>query len=211
MLSIAANLRKPNHLSGLSAIRLSDLLIDHGVAVIAVGLVGLFSSYWWSRSPRGRERIESWTLSLPVIGPLVQKQALSRMVLVVSSLLRSGVELVDALEIAERSTTHGLLARALAQMQSELRAGRDLRESTTEHKIFTHSLSQVFSLGQQSGQLDKMLLRLGKDYDRQAGLMANRLTTVIEPILILILSIIVGFILFATVLPILEAGNVLAE
>ena len=95
-------------------------------------------------------------------------------------------------------------------MQADLQSGQDLREVTLKQSIFTHSMSQVFSLGQQSGQLDKMLLRIGTDYDRQAGLLANRLTTIAEPLLILVLSVIVGFILFATVLPILEAGNVLA-
>jgi len=133
------------------------------------------------------------------------------MALVVSSLLRSGVELVDALAIAESSTTNRLLKSALEAMQRDLRSGRDLAESTTQHEFFTPSLTQVFALGQKSGQLDRMLQRLGNDYDRQAGLLANRLTTVIEPVLILFLSIVVGFILFATVLPILEAGNVLAN
>ncbi|MBL8871263.1 MAG: type II secretion system F family protein, partial [Planctomycetaceae bacterium] len=64
---------------------------------------------------------------------------------------------------------------------------------------------------QQSGQMEPMLERLAKDYDRQAATLASRVTTVTEPVLIIVLALIVGFIMFATILPILEAGNVLME
>ncbi|EMI25183.1 type II secretion system F family protein [Rhodopirellula europaea] len=190
---------------------LSDVLLEHG-HWLGFGLFCLsVAIFLAAKSERGQKMIDRLSFSTPVLGSLIQKQALSRMSLVVSSLLRSGVELVDALEIAQKSTTNGLLQSALIEMQGDLRAGKDLRDSTSRQSFFTHSMAQVFSLGQQSGQLDSMLLRLGTEYDRQAGRLATRVTTIIEPVLILVLSVVVGFILFATVLPILEAGNVLSE
>lgn len=189
---------------------ISDTLLDYGPFVfvaLALLMVGLVAHL---RTESGRVRLDRVALTLPIVGTLVQKQALSRMALVVSSLLRSGVELVDALAIAERSATNRLLRSALSEMQEDLKLGRDLRESAQKHPIFSHSIAQVFALGQQSGQLDRMLQRLGEDYDRQAEQLATRMTTILEPALIVMLSIVVGFILFATVLPILEAGNVLA-
>jgi len=189
----------------------SDSLLHYGPLVFAVFAAACGGFVLFLRSDRGKRTIELLSLRTPVLGSLVQKQALSRMALVISSLLRSGVELVDALRIAEKSSTNGLLKEALQGMRSDLESGHDLRDATMKHKIFSHSMAQVFSLGQQSGQLDRMLLRLGNDYDRQASMLANRLTTIVEPLLILMLSVIVGFILFATVLPILEAGNVLAN
>ncbi len=189
---------------------LSDSLLSYGpLLLLGVAVAALLLTIYL-RTGNGRRRADEMALSTPIIGSLIQKQALSRMSLVVSSLLRSGVELVDALEIAERSATNGLLKTALAAMQRDLRSGHDLREATMKHRIFSHSMAQVFALGQQSGQLDRMLDRLGNDYDRQAAQLATRMTTILEPVLIVILSVIVGFILFATVLPILEAGNVLA-
>lgn len=189
---------------------LSDTLLAYGIWIcLAVALVASsFAAY--AMTEKGRKRLDETMLSTPVLGTLIQKQALSRMSIVVSTLLRSGVELVDALEIAERSSTNGLLKTALSEMQTDLKNGKNLRDATERHRIISHSMSQVFSLGQQSGQLDKMLLRLGNDYNRQAELLANRLTTIVEPVLLLFLSVMVGFVLFATVLPILEAGNVLA-
>ena len=190
---------------------ISDALLNYGLWIAAGVVLILLGGVVLVRTESGQGTVDRVSLATPVLGTLIQKQALSRMSLVVSSLLRSGVELVDALEIAERSTTNRPLKKALVEMQSDLRSGHDLRRAVEKHPIFTHSLAQVFSLGQQSGQLDKMLERLGNDYDRQVSLLANRLTTIIEPILIILLSIIVGFVMFATVLPILEAGNVLSE
>jgi type II secretory pathway component PulF len=70
---------------------------------------------------------------------------------------------------------------------------------------------QVFTLGQNSGELDTLLLEIANDYDSQVNLMADRLASILEPVLIIGLSLIVGFILLATLLPILETGNVLSE
>ncbi|QDV42571.1 Type II secretion system protein F [Stieleria neptunia] len=189
---------------------LSDTLLDHGIWVCSATALLAASLLGYSMTAKGRRKLDEIILSTPVLGTLVQKQALSRIAIVISTLLRSGVELVDALEIAERSSTNGLLKSALAEMQFDLRNGKNLLEATERHRIISRAMCQVFLLGQQSGQLDTMLSRLGRDYSRQAELLANRLTTIVEPVLLLFLSVVVGFILFATVLPIMEAGNVLA-
>ena len=189
----------------------SDLLLVHGwwLALTASAVSALL--FAWSKTERGRERTSAWTLCVPVLGNLIRKQAIGRVALVVACLLRSGVELVEALSIAERSCSNVIVRRALAQVKQDLEAGHGLRESISKHRVFPASVAQIFALGQQSGQLDGMLERLGRDYDRQATVLASRVTSIAEPLLILMLSIMVGFILFATVLPILEAGNVLAS
>lgn len=190
---------------------LSDGLLSHGwwiglvIALLLAGGVGFL------QTQHGKRLLAKVALRLPVIGALVQKQSLSRMSLIVASLLRSGVELVDALEIAERSSTNVLLKDALRNMRTDLEAGRGMRDAMERHSIFSHSLCQVFSLGQQSGKLETMLERMGRDYDRQTATLSTRFASILEPILILTLAVVVGFVLFATVLPILEAGNVLAE
>lgn len=189
----------------------SDALLDYGIVFCVGGSVLCLGLFGWLRSERGKQRSATIVFRMPVLGTLVQRQALSRMALIVSSLLRSGIELVEALKIAEQSTTSVLLKAALGDLRVDLEAGRGISESMRSHPFFSHSLRQVFHLGQQSGKLEEMLQRIGVDYDKQAATLATRLAAVLEPILILNLAIMVGFILFATVLPILEAGNVLAE
>jgi type II secretory pathway component PulF len=87
--------------------------------------------------------------------------------------------------------------------------GRDISLALEETGAFPPLVVQIFSVGQQSGRLEEMLERLARDYDHQLTLASQRFTAVLEPLLILFLVFIVGFIAFATVLPILEAGNVL--
>lgn len=190
---------------------LSDLLLVHGwwigIAIGAMSIVVLA----WTRTAAGRVQVATLALRLPLLGQLIKKQSIGRMSLVIACLLRSGVELVEALAIAERSCANVLIRRSLAQVRQDLETGRGLREAILKHPVFPPAVAQVFAVGQQSGQLDGMLERLGRDYDRQASVLATRVTSVAEPLMILLLSVMVGFILFATVLPILEAGNVLAS
>ena len=77
--------------------------------------------------------------------------------------------------------------------------------------MFPLALVQVFTLGQNTGELEDLLFQIAEDYDHQVGMLADRLTTIMEPVLIVGLSVIVGFILLATLLPILETGNALSE
>ena len=99
---------------------LSDGLLAYGPWMLIVVAIAAAAATMLLRTPRGQHFVDHTALSLPVLGALIQKQALSRMALVVSSLLRSGVELVDALEIAEKSTTNGVLRLSLNEMQSDL-------------------------------------------------------------------------------------------
>jgi general secretion pathway protein F len=150
-------------------------------------------------------------LKLPVFGKLIGRQELGRFALIIASLLRSGMELVEALAVAERSCRNRVLRLAIVQVRRDIEVGMGLKEAFQKHAVFPGTIAHIFSVGQQSGQMEPMLERLAKDYDRQAATLASRVTTVTEPVLIIVLALIVGFIMFATILPILEAGNVLME
>jgi len=122
-----------------------------------------------------------------------------------------GLELVESLSIAERSCSNLVIKHAINRIRVDSETGIGLKEAVAKHTVFSPAVAQIFALGQQLGQLDSMLDRLGKDYDCQATVLSERLTAIAEPLLILMLSVVVGLILFATVLPILEAGNVIAQ
>jgi type II secretory pathway component PulF len=131
--------------------------------------------------------------------------------MITGTLLSSGVELLRALEIAEGSVANLQLKHAIQSARERIRAGSDIGAAISMSSLLPVGLVQVFALGQNSGELDILLLEIAKDYEAQVNLVADRLATVLEPILIIGLSLIVGFILLATLLPILETGNVLSE
>jgi type II secretory pathway component PulF len=116
---------------------------------------------------------------------------------------------VRSLQIARRTTTNLVLVGALEQCERAVQAGREIAESLERTGAFPPVVVQVFAVGQQSGRLEEMLDRLAADYDRQVQTAAQRLTAVLEPLLILALVCLVGFIGLATVLPLLEAADVM--
>jgi general secretion pathway protein F len=187
----------------------SSLLVIHWpeLTVGGVGLVGMMG--WWLRSERGQWTWHRWLLRWPVIGPLAHKQALTRLSLVLTVLLRSGIEVLQALELAARSCDNLVLRQGLSAACGAVRTGAELGPALERAGVFSPLEIQIFAIGQQTGRLEEMLEKLAADYDRQVVTLAARLTSLVEPALIVLLSVLVGFILFATILPILDAGNVL--
>ena len=148
-------------------------------------------------------------LRVPIVGDMIRKQCISRMAMVVATLMRSGVVFLRSIEIAGSVTPNLVLREALQRCEKAVTAGQDIDQALEQTGVFTPATVRVFAAGQQSGRLEEMLERLAEDYDRQLATASQRLTTILEPVLILALAVVVGFIAFATMMPILEAGNVL--
>lgn len=187
---------------------ISEILLGHGwwlaivvVALVVVAIAGL-------RTERGRFLLDRALLRLPVIGPLVRKQGVARIAMVVGLLSRSGVTLNAAMELAASSTQNRILQSALRDCCRDMASGRDIADSLEQSNAFPPLAVRVFSVGQESGDIDEMLIRLGEDYNQQLQTATARVTALVEPVLILFLAVFVGFLLLATILPILEAGQI---
>jgi type II secretory pathway component PulF len=186
----------------------SDLLTGHTLAlgivvgVLAVGIIAIF------QTSAGKRMWCRTVLRMPLFGPMAQKQGIARISMIVATLLKSGIEFVHAIDVTARSTSNLLLREALEHTALEVGAGRDIGASLERTGVFTPMAVQIFAVGQESGRLEEMLERLAADYDRQVARTSDRLTAALEPVFILTLAVFVGFLLFATILPILEAGNV---
>lgn len=187
----------------------SDLVLDWWwllliliVACIAITAVAMSTK-------TGLRLYHGLLLRIPVVGAMVRKQAVVRLSVVLAALLRSGVVFVNALSVAERVTKNRVIRKALSDCRTAVSAGGDIAPALDKTGVFPPTVIQVFTVGQHSGELEKMLERLAADYDRQLTTAAQRLTTILEPVLILVMVAIVGLIAFATILPMLEASHVL--
>jgi len=191
---------------------------------VVKGLSDFLVGYWWllgivaaalaaslgaaSRTASGRRLWWKLLMHIPFIGGMAQKQAIARIALVIATLMKSGVEFLRALEVTGRSFENTSVGDALAQIGREVGAGREIGHALDRTGVFPPMAVRIFAVGQESGRLEEMLERLATDYDRQVARGSERLTAALEPILILTLAFFVGFVLLATILPILEAGNV---
>ncbi len=188
---------------------ISDALLSHGLllAIVAIAMAG--GLVVALRTKRGRWIWHRSLLRLPLIGPMAIKQGVSRIAMIIATLSRSGVELTRAVELAERSTENVVFKKALRECGQRIAAGEEFADALKRSEAFPPLAVRVFSVGQESGKLDEMLFRLAQDYDAQVATSSARLTALLEPALILVLATMVGFLLLATILPILEAGNVM--
>ena len=208
--------------------RILEPLIEQGQELplptrVVKGISDFLVAWWWMlagcgfavfvaaglllRSPRGRAGWDRFLLKIPILGDLIRKQAVVRICVVIGTLLKSGVVFVRAVQIAQRTTANRVLREALMECERAINAGGDIGQAIERTGAFPPMVVQVFAVGQQSGRLEEMLDRLAEMYDQQVSTAAARLTAVLEPLLILALAGVVLFIVLATVLPILEAGN----
>lgn len=187
---------------------LSDFLIQFGWQALAILIVLLIGGSLWLRTESGKQLFHRAILKLPVIGPIVLKQSIARAAMIVGLLTRSGVMLTTAVNLAARSTDNSIIKQALLRAEKDMTAGEDIAVSLERSACFPPLAVRFFAVGQESGKLDEMLQKLARDYNMQVSTAASRLTALVEPVLILLLAVAVGFLLLATILPILEAGNV---
>jgi type II secretory pathway component PulF len=181
--------------------------------------------YWWAlllaagglwlagwlvlRTESGRMGWHRLVLRIPLLGELIRKQTIARMATVMATLLKSDVVFIRAVQIARATLGNRVMRLALTECEQAVMAGRDIAVALEKTSAFPPLVIQVFAVGQASGKLDRMLETLAADYDTQVEIASSRLTALLEPVMTILLAFLVGFIAFATILPILEAGNVL--
>ncbi len=187
----------------------SDMIRSHGIAMAGVVAVALAAAIYGLSTRRGKRAWHALALKLPLLGTIVRKQEIARASLIIATLMDSGLVFLESLAIAAKATRNEILKDAFAHIHSRVQNGADIGEAMAECQVFPEMVIQICAVGQQTGKLESMLMRLSSDYDRQVSTLATRLSSILEPALIVVLAVFIGFVLYATMLPILEAGNVM--
>ena len=192
---------------GLLAI--SGFLTKYWWLLMILGLICGFGVSWGLQQPAGKELRDRWILKLPVFGMLVKKVAVARFTRTLASLLRGGVPLLSALDVVKNSTGKVVVSNALTASQASLREGEDLSTRLGASKIFPLMVVQMVAVGEEAGELDKMLDKVADFYEEDAQDMVNRLSSLLEPFLIGFLGITIGTIVIAILLPMFDViGNI---
>ena len=187
----------------------SDFLLAWWWAILAGVLGGAIAYKAVTRTSWGRLGADRLALAFPLVGDLVRKENTSRLAVVMSTLLRAGLRFDEAIRITRRTLRNHVFCRAMDEYERAVTAGRDVAEPLAESGVFSPLVVQMLAVGQRSGELEMMLDRLAETYDLEVATATQRLTAMLEPVMIVVLAVVVGFIAFATILPILEVSNVL--
>ena len=209
---------------------ITKMLIDQNQELppstrVLVGLSDFFKQWWWAvffaigvisfiieriykKGGEGRLRIDRFLLKLPVLGDLLRRASVSRFTRTLSTLLQSGVPVIQSLEITQNIVGNRVIADATAHIRERVVEGTDIATPLKKSGAFPSTVGYMVAVGEQSGELEQMLDRIAGAYDEEIEVAAERFTSLLEPIMIVLLAGVVGYIVFAIVVPILEIGQV---
>ncbi len=163
------------------------------------------------RSKRGKEWSDRWKLKLPIFGPLVHKICMSRFSRTFAQLIRSGVPILEVLDIVGGSSGNHVIETSLKSVSEDVEKGDNLSVALSKASIFPPMLLRMVSAGEATGKIDTMLEKMADFWDEEIEAMLDALTSLIEPMLIVVLGLIVGGIVIAMFLPIFKLNEVVSQ
>jgi type IV pilus assembly protein PilC len=165
----------------------------------------------WIATPDGREKWDRFKLRAPIFGKLVQKVAISRFARTFSVLSRTGVPVLQALDIVAVTAGNAVVSAALRDVQESVKRGESLAAPLTRHEVFPPMVTQMMAVGEETGALDAMLGKVADFYDQEVDDTVNAITSLIEPILIIVMGVAVGGILISLYLPMFNIANLIQQ
>lgn len=193
----------------LILLKVSHALHEHWLLIlVAVG--GTVAGVWWYvNSPVGTAVWDRFKLKLPVLGAIYRSAALGRFARTLGTLVKSGVSLLPALKIVEQTIGNQMLAAQVARVAEETRGGDSLAMPLRKLGVFPRTVVQMIDVGEESGRLDEMLLKVAAIEERHMRARIKLLVSLIAPCLILGVGLIVGFMVIAILLPIFKMSSAL--
>ena len=182
----------------------SDFTKAYWIYVLLAMIIGGFFLKSLIGTDAGRLKFDSLLLRLPIFGTLFSKQAISRFALTFSTLLKSGLPALDSLKIVALVVNNAKLTQVINNIHARIIEGADIATPIRKSKVFPPMVGYMVSVGEQSGQLEEILDRIAESYEEELDLTIQRLTSMIEPIIIILLAVVVGFIIAAVLLPLLD-------
>lgn len=190
-------------------IAISDGLQKYSPYLIAALAVVMFFAIRYGKTEKGRLRCDSLLLKLPVFGILFKKVAISKFTRTLSTLIKSGVPILTSLEIVGRTAGNKAIEMAVETVRASVREGESVAGPLAKSKLFPPMVVRMVSVGEQSGELEKMLSKIADFYDEQVDVSVSSLTSLIEPLIIAFLGIVIGSIVICMFLPIFKITSVM--
>ena len=193
---------------------------------IVMGLSSFLRSYWWAmigtlvggsaalqryyKTDKGHLQIDGLLLRVPVLGDVLRKGAVARFTRTLSTLISSGVPILNGLEITARTSGNRVIQNAIMAARASIREGETISAPLKQSTVFPQMVVQMISVGEETGALDDMLTRIADFYDDEVDTAVDSLTSLIEPIMIVVMGTIVGGMVVAMYLPMFKLINVVS-
>jgi type IV pilus assembly protein PilC len=181
---------------------ISHVVTHYWYALIGGTALAIYAFLRWKKTDRGRHQWDQLKLRIPRIGDVVQKVALARWSRTFSGMVSSGVPILQAIEISGETAGNSVVARAMDDVYASVKRGGTIAQPIGEHEIFPPMVEHMVSVGEESGQLETMLTKIAEFYEAEVDAKIKSLTALIEPLMIIVVGGVVGFIVISMYLPI---------
>lgn len=189
----------------------SDLLRKYFLYTIIAIAAGIYLFKNYLKTEKGKYQFDKTVLKLPVFGPLLRKLAVAKFSRTFSTLVKSGVTVLNALEIVSKTSGNKVVEEAVVNCSKSVRNGEPISKPLAKSGVFPPMVTRMISVGEQTGQLEKMLSKIADFYDDQVDAAASALTSMIEPMVIAFLGVVIGGIVIALFLPIFKISQLMAH
>jgi type IV pilus assembly protein PilC len=182
-------------------INISKVVRSFWYLIFGVEIAAVIVFRKWINSEDGRKRWDVIKLKLPIFGKLVRKTALARFSRTLSALVRSGVPILESLDIVAETAGNWVIAKAVHDTQAAVKRGDQLSRNLENHPVFPPMVVQMMAVGEETGALDEMLDKIADFYDQEVEATVDALTSLIEPLLIVVMGVCVGGMVISLYLP----------
>ncbi len=181
---------------------LSNFMQDNAVIIVVVSVVITIVVRRYIKTPKGKYKFHELLLKIPVINTIITKVAIARFARTFSSLMSSGVGVLDALEVTGGSIGNKVIEQELKDAAKEVKNGKQLSEPLSKSKHFPTIVSQMLAVGEESGQIDTILIKVADFYEEEVETAIDGMSSIIEPVMIIVLGAVVGVIAASVMGPI---------
>lgn len=200
--SLFAGLNAPLPAPTRFVMTLSDYAVTFSIPLVVLTVIAVGGIRYAYKTEKGQLAIDGFILKAPLVGMVLRKIAIARFSLTLSTLLSSGIPLLDALEITANTAGNSVLQKALIRVRQDVSEGKTLVDPLKKTGIFPSMVIQIVSVGEQTGELDQMLEKLAVYYEEESDASIANLMTMIEPVMIVFLGVVIGGIVISMYLPI---------
>ncbi len=189
-------------------LNLSDSIIK-GWIPLTMLFVGIVLVFWrWKKSPHGQKTWDHFSLRLPFFGTIIRSVAISRFSRTLSTLLKGGVPVMDALDIVKNVVNNQKLQATIMEAKDLISRGENLSTPLIQSGEFPPMVTQMIRVGEKTGHLEHMLTQISDTYDNKVRTDLETMTSLLEPLMLILMGGVIAFIVFATIIPLLQVYNI---
>ncbi len=185
----------------------SDFMVKYGLFVLIAitALVVLFNR--WKRTPNGRRSWDAFLLKMPLFNKVIRSSAYANFARTLANLLQNGVPVLNALDIVKITTNNAILEEQVTELKDRVTDGSSLSRPLAESGVFPDVFTDMLSIGEETGQIPRSLTQIARRYDQELSRDVKRMTTLLEPLLMVIIAAAVGFVALSMLLPVFQISQ----